>query len=266
MTKKEVGWLLPGGVWVEPPVLGYCTVCGAPVKAQPSSDSALPGGIRWRIQANACASSYCQVSAELNHELFYDKSRRKKQAPKKNNSWDPRGAWQRQSTFREARTALIRYTPYLVESADKTEILLMFVRVHFSSSMWFIDNQWLGSDERGALNEGVQRESVWHPNSRVKSALKAIGGAPALSIECPLTENASDVLVRELAGSNRFIHSFDYLMVWRCGCPQAHEVKYKTVADLPTHYGYHHACTTCNQAPLEIIRPKPKRKKRGTSR
>jgi hypothetical protein len=160
----------------------------------------------------------------------------------------------------KGRAELIHYRPYLVQSADKTELLVLYAYIHFDKAMWYIDNQWLGSDERGALDTFGQEQSIWSPNSRIKVAMKVIGGSPAITLECPLTMRPSEILANELAESRRFISSFDYLLAWRCGCPDAREVRYKTLDDIPRKYGYHDYCERCRCAPIEIVLPRPKKK------
>ena len=262
MRKDKVGWTTPGGLYIED-TPAYCRICGGPVKAflrRNRYDKENRDVIteNYMLRNLTSGSDYCLVSIDLDPD-YKPPWRTKTPVAYAASNWSNAKAQAQLILSNSHRRNLIRYTPFVLESADKTGILLALVEVHFDTSMWFVDNQWMGTDERGALDTYGRDESVWSVNSRVKIAMKVIGGQPALTIECPLHETPAEVLARELAGSGRFMSSYDYLFVWRCGCPRAHEIRYKTLDDLPTRYGYHDSCILCNNAPLEVTRPGTRR-------
>ena len=250
MKDKVLGWEVPGGLIMERNTPGVCAVCGTPFEKTRFKC----GAVVWR--SHTCKSPYCLASVVLDPDLIPTSkwAAVHREITRRKHTWS-RETSRLQSLSYKHNAKFTNSTPELVELADTSRVLVELVRLRYDSSLWYIDNEWVGEDERGVLDSYGREQGVWSRNSRVRIALKAIGGRPAITIEAPFTEKPAEVLLRELTQSKELPEHYDYLLVWRCGCPEAHEVRYKTAADVPNSYGYHDACTSCWCAPLEVLLP-----------
>ena len=54
-------------------------------------------------------------------------------------------------------------------------------------------------------------------------------------------------------GGKSYVAEYDYIILWRCGCPQKTEVAYKEIKELPKKPGRHGVCPLCGAAALQIV-------------
>jgi hypothetical protein len=209
-------------------------------------------------QGMTCGNPLCQLDLEMEPLLGPPEDYRRLGIPHRfyygnTDSQRARIAWTNHAS-RHRNSMLYRMPRVTAGQADVTEVVLELIKLRFDEAAWYVDNQWLGQDRRASGDTYKRDEAVWHPFSRVTSALKAIGGHPALTVSCELPdETPAFVFLKELAhGDRTILDALGYVMIWRCGCSGAHEVRYRTLEDLPTTYGYHDSCILCNASPIEV--------------
>lgn len=150
-----------------------------------------------------------------------------------------------------AHAARLKNNPLPLKGFDLTEAVEHYAVFWRDSSTWFVDNENIGSDDRGVLLEQEQARNPWNPKNSLAVFLKIIGGNPAIKVFCRYGLSAHASLLRALK-TDLIPDGYDYFFVWKCGCAYAHEVRYKKIDGIPQSLGYHDACPVCGCAPIEI--------------
>lgn len=192
-----------------------------------------------------CGDPMCRAVLDLFPEWIHPDKIRRESGKNRKGCAAKRSATKRMSTF--DKFSLLRKHSRFIDSR--------FVEYDFDTAAWFVDNDWIGADIRGSNVRDTIKASPWNPRSKLLILHKAIGGRPALRLTVPT--NAKPITaVREAFDLGEFGDAVDYCMVWKCGCPLAHEIRWKSLDEVPTGFGYHDACGGCGCAPLEIAREK----------